>query len=105
MTFYNKSNSSESKIESKFYALQTKEYIRACLKLTEAQLNIFYYLKTLDPDGDGVDINIKELATKLGLSRQTVSKTLKVLGQLGWLELEKITVSHTISINPQVKNP
>lgn len=99
MTFYNNNNSSESKIEGKFYELRTEEHLRACKELTSAQRDIFYYLMTLNPDGDGMDINAKDIAQQLGLSKFTVYKSLKVLDQLGWIELEKIAAHRRISIN------
>ena len=98
MTFYNNNNFSESKIESKFYALRTEEHLRACKELTPAQRDIFYYLMTLDPNRDGMAIDSKEIAEQIGLSRNTVYKALKVLNQLGWIELEKITPGLRISI-------
>lgn len=98
MTPYNNNKASESKIEDKFYPLQTEEHLRACRELTPAQRDIYYYLMTLDPDRDGMAINSKEIAEQLGLSRHTVYKALKVLNQLGWIELEKITPGLRISI-------
>ena len=104
MTLYNNNNFSESKIESKFYPLQTEEHLRACRELTPAQRDIYYYLMTLDPDMDGMDINAKDIAEQLGLSKYTVYKSLKVLDQLGWIELEKITNTIRISINQSITN-
>lgn len=89
MTYNNNHNLSQSKTEPKFYPLQTEENARACRELTKAQLSILYHLKTIDPDGDGVGINIKAIATELGLSKRTVSASLKVLSRLGWIELTK----------------
>lgn len=103
MTSYNNNNSSESKIESKFYPLYMEEYLRAYRELTKAQLNILYYLKSLDPDGDGLAIDSKEIAKQLGLSKVTVSRALKALNQLGWLELE-IKTGTTVSVNQSITN-
>ena len=103
MTFYNNNNFSESKIEGKFYPLRMEEYLRACEKLTPAQRDIFYYLKTLAPDGDGLDIGIKEIAEQLALSKRAVSDALRVLNRLGWLELE-IKKGTTVSINQSTTN-
>lgn len=103
MTSYNNNNSSESKIENKFYPLQMEEHLRACKELTSAQRDICYYLKTLDPDGKGLDFSVKGLSEQLGLSRQTVSRALKVLDTLGWLELEKI-YGTKVSIKSKFKN-
>ena len=103
MTSYNNNNSSESKIEGKFYPMRMEEHSRACRELTPVQRDIFYYLKTLDPDGDGLDIGIKEIAEPLKLSKRTVSDALKVLNRLGWLELE-IKTGRTVSINQSITN-
>ncbi len=99
MTFYNNNNFSESKIESKFYALRTEEHLRACKELTPAQRDICYYLKTLDPDGDWLGFNLDDIAKPLGLSKRTVSYALKVLDLLGWIEFKKVTGHRRISIN------
>ncbi len=99
MTSYNNNNSSESKIESKFYALRTEEHLRACKELTPAQRDICYYLKTLDPDGDWLGLNLDDIAKPLGLSKRTVSNALKVLDRLGWIEFKKVTGLRRISIN------
>lgn len=99
MTLYNNNNFSESKIESKFYALRTEEHLRACKELTPAQRDIFYYLMTIDPDRDGMAIDSKEIAEQLGLSRYTVYRALKFLDQLGWLEIEKAHYSVKILVN------
>ncbi|WP_009631032.1 MarR family transcriptional regulator [Synechocystis sp. PCC 7509] len=97
MTYINDSSPNKTKV--KFYALRTGEHLRACKELTPAQRDIYYYLMTLDPDGNGMDINSKEIAEQLGLSKFTVCKSLKALDQLGWIELEKITNTIRISIN------
>ncbi|WP_009631031.1 hypothetical protein [Synechocystis sp. PCC 7509] len=84
---------SQGKIEGKFYPLQIEEHMRACRKLTKAQLAIFYYFKAVDPfGGKWIDIKIVELAKQLGLSKITVSRALKFLDQLGWLKLKLISV-------------
>lgn len=59
MTSYNNNNFPESKTERKFYALYTEEHSRACREITPAQRDIYYYLMTLDPDGDGMAIDSK----------------------------------------------
>ncbi len=99
MTSYNNNNFSESKTESKFYALRTDEHLKACKELTPAQRDIYYYLMTLDPDGDGLDINAKDIAEQLGLSERTVYRSLKALNQLGWIALEKAHYSVKILVN------
>ena len=104
MTFYNNNNFPGSNTESKFYTLYTEEHLKACKELTSAQRDIYYYLMTLDPDRDGMDINAKDIAEQLGLSKFTVYKSLKVLDQLGWIELEKITNTIRISINQSITN-
>lgn len=93
MTFYNNNDFSQSKIEGKFYALKNEDHLRACRELTPAQRDIFYHLKSLDPYGDRfLNITIIGIARLLKLSRATVSRALKALDNLGWLELELIYV-------------
>ncbi len=58
---------------------------------------------TLNPDGGWLDISIKGIAQQLGLSKRTVSDALKVLDQLGWLELE-IKTGIAVSINQSFTN-
>ena len=83
----------QGKIEGKFYPLQIEEHMRACRKLTKAQLAIFYYFKAVDPfGGKWVDVKIVELAKQLGLSRITISRALKFLDNLGWLKLKLVSV-------------
>ncbi|WP_052672381.1 helix-turn-helix domain-containing protein [Aliterella atlantica] len=83
----------QPKIEGKFYPLQTEEHMKASRELTKAQMIVFYYFKTIDPFGEKwININITELAEQLGLSRITVSRALKVLDNLGWLEFELTSI-------------
>lgn len=105
MTFYNNNNSSQNKIEGKFYALKNEEHLKACRELTSTQRDIFYYLKSLDPYGDRpLDIRIIDIAKQLGLSRFTISRALKVLDNLGWLELELICIRVRVRMRESNKN-
>jgi hypothetical protein len=72
------------KIQGKFYPLQHEEWLRACRELTPAQRDVLYYIRTIDPYNQGVDINCAEIACQLSGSerivhRQTVSRALKEL--------------------------
>jgi MarR family len=104
MTFYNNNNFSQSKIDGKFYALKNEEHLRACRELTPAQLIVFYHLKSLDPYGDRpLNITIIGIARLLKLSRATVSRALKALDKLGWLELELIYVRVSVRMRESNK--
>ncbi len=66
-------------------------------ELTPAQRDIFYHLKILNPFGDRfTNITVKDIAEVLELSKRTVSDALKVLYQLGWIDLELISADFRV---------
>ena len=82
-----------TKIEGKFYALQNDEWLLAWSELKPAEVQVLYYLRTLDPFGDKeIELGVTQLSRLLGLAKSTVSKALKALSQLGWIDLEPIKV-------------
>ncbi|NJN11538.1 MAG: MarR family transcriptional regulator [Richelia sp. RM1_1_1] len=73
-----------TKIQGKFYPLQHEEWLRDCRELTSAELQVLYYIRTLDPVNNGIEINAAEIARQLSspqrqVRRQTVSRALKEL--------------------------
>ena len=75
-----------SKIEGKFYPLQHEEWLRACRELTPAQKSGLYYIRTLAPSGENPFPEATEIAKELKLDRATVSRSLKILGQKGYID-------------------
>lgn len=85
------------KIEGKFYPLQHDEWVRACQELTPSQRDVLYFIRTLDPYNNGLDINTAEIAKQLStetkkVHRQTVSRALKELDSRGFIDLELLMV-------------
>lgn len=87
----------QAKIQGKFYPLQHEEWLRACRELTPAQRDVLYYIRTLDPHNNGIEINAAEIARQLSspereVHRQTVSRALKELDSKGFVDLELLLV-------------
>ncbi|WP_017654893.1 MarR family transcriptional regulator [Fortiea contorta] len=86
-----------SKIQGKFYPLQHEEWLKACRELTPAQKDVLYYIRTLDPYGDGVELSVSGIARQLStenkeVHRSTVSRALKALDDKGFVDLELLKV-------------
>ena len=86
-----------SKIQGRFYPLKHEEWLKACRELTPAQRDVLYYIRTIDPYNQGIDINAAEVARQLSaperiVHRQTVSRALKELDAKGFIELELLQV-------------
>ncbi|HEY9615157.1 helix-turn-helix domain-containing protein [Allocoleopsis sp.] len=91
----------KTKIQGKFYPLQHDEWLRACRELTPAQRDVLYFVRTLDPYGDGLDISIAEIARQLStdkktVHRSTVSRALKELDAKGFIDMELLMVKLNI---------
>jgi hypothetical protein len=74
---------------------------RACRELTPAQRDVLYFVRTLDPYGDGLDISIAEIARQLStdkrtVHRSTVSRALKELDAKGFIDMELLMVKLNI---------
>lgn len=76
----------EPEIKGKFYPLQHSEWLRACKELTLSQINVLYFIRTLDPDGESPLPAVSEIAELLKLDEAAVSSALKVLGQQGYID-------------------
>jgi hypothetical protein len=91
----------QTKIQGKFYPLQHDEWLRACRELTPAQRDVLYFVRTLDPYGDGLEISIAEIARQLStdkrtVHRSTVSRALKELDAKGFIDMELLMVKLNI---------
>lgn len=83
------------KIEGKFYPLKLEEWLKACRKLKPAELKVLYYIRTADPYSNGIRLNAAAIARDLSteadkVSRQTVSRAIKNLDKLGYIDMEPI---------------
>jgi DNA-binding GntR family transcriptional regulator len=93
----------QRQIEGKFYPLQHEEWLRACRELTPAELKCLYYIRTSDPYSNGVRLTAAAIARDLScegqppVSRQTVSRAIKRLDQLGYIEMEPLEFNVKIS--------
>ena len=72
------------------YRLTSDEFLAINSKLTDAQLRVYLYYKTLDPFGDRkVEICTKAIAETLGITQRTVQLALNKLSSLGLLIWER----------------
>jgi DNA-binding transcriptional ArsR family regulator len=81
-----------TKITGKFYPLQHAEWLRVCKELSPTAKDVLYYIRTIDPYSDGVEISATQIARDLGVHRSTVSRALKDLERKGFIDLELIQV-------------
>jgi Fe2+ or Zn2+ uptake regulation protein len=93
-----------AQIEGKFYPLQHDEWVRACQELTPSQRDVLYFIRTLDPYGNGVKITAAEIARQLStgrktVHRQTISRALKELDAKGFIDIELVEVR--VQIKPK----
>lgn len=90
--------------EKLHYRLTTEEWLSASQSLNKAELTILYYLRTLTPWGDRhLDLKVVDIAKSCHMAKGTASKALHRLGELGWIDLEMVTVR--IKLNSSVKFP
>lgn len=82
-----------------FFPLTTQEWAMNSKKLTHAQLQVYYYLRTLTgPWRDRqVEIRINDLAKDLDLNRSTVSRAIQHLKKEGLIDMELLTVGIRIT--------
>lgn len=79
------------------YPLTNQEWLKVCQELKPAELMVLYHLRTLTPFGDRLlNLGVREIARTLNMSPSTVSRALKRLDQLGYIDLELIQVNVTI---------
>jgi hypothetical protein len=91
----------QTKIQGKFYPLQHDEWLRACHELTPAQKDVLYFIRTLDPYGEGLELSIAEIARQLStddktVHRSTVSRALKELDAKAFIDMELLKIKVNI---------
>lgn len=94
----------EIKVQGKFYPLQKQEWLKACKELKYAEMQVLYYIRTIDPYNNSFQISAAHIAKELSteekrVHRQTVSRALKSLESKGFIEFELIKVE--VTINPK----
>ncbi|MDJ0649469.1 MAG: helix-turn-helix domain-containing protein [Xenococcaceae cyanobacterium MO_188.B19] len=94
----------QTKIQGKFYPLQSEEWLKSIKQLTFAEVKILYYVRSLDPYSKGINLTIVQIAKDLStekspMHRSTVSRALKSLDAKGFLEMELLKVH--LKVNPK----
>lgn len=72
-----------------YYPLTRSEWLQAVRCLKPAERDVLYYLRTMDPRGEGLNIGVRDIAALLGYSPGTVSKALKVLHDKEYIDATK----------------
>ena len=98
-----------SKIQGKFYPLQHEEWLRACRELTKAELEVLYYIRTIDPRNYGVEINAAQIARQLSspkrqVHRQTISRALDSLALKGWIDEKYSSTKQVLSFERKIRD-
>lgn len=88
---------STTKIQGKFYPLQNEEWVEVCKELTKSQLSVLYYLRSLDPYGNGIKVKASAIAEKLGITKRAVNLAIAFLEERGYIVLEDIEYTAKIS--------
>lgn len=79
------------------YPLTNQEWLQVCQELKPAELMVLYHLRTLTPFGDRLlNLGVREIARTLNMNPGTVSRALKRLDQLEYIDLELVQVNITI---------
>ena len=94
----------QTKISGKFYPLKSEEWLDSINKLTHSELKILYYVRSLDPYNNGINLTPAQIARDLSTEKQkmhrsTVSRALKSLDRKGFINMELLQVR--IKVNPQ----
>jgi DNA-binding Lrp family transcriptional regulator len=73
------------------YPLTELEWLNAWNELKPAEIKILFYLRTLNPWGDRqVEVKVVEIADRLNMNKSTVSRALKRLDELGYIDFEAV---------------
>ena len=86
-----------NKIDGKFYPLQNSEWVEICKSLTKSQIGVLYYLRSLDPYGNGMRIKASKIADDLGITKRAVNAAIAVLEEKAYIDLEDIDYSVKVS--------
>ena len=81
----------QTKIQGKFYPLKSSEWIDSINQLTHSELKILYYVRSLDPYNNGIDLSASQIARDLStdknkMHRSTVGRALKELERKKFIE-------------------
>ncbi len=92
------------KIQGKFYPLKSEEWLDSINQLTHSELKILYYIRSLDPYSNGINLTPAQIARDLTtekhkMHRSTVGRALKSLDRKGFIDMELIKVR--IKVNPK----
>lgn len=80
------------------YPLTNEEWLKTVQELKPAEIAILYHLRTVTPFGEHpVPIGVRDLAKTLKMNPGTVSRALKRLDQLEYIDLELLQVEVKIS--------
>jgi hypothetical protein len=81
-------NFSTTDDSNRFYRLTTKEFVHFCeAKYAPSVVKVYYYIKTIDPFGNGFPIIPKQIAKVLKYDHRTVSRAIKTLTNAGELAI------------------
>ncbi|MEA5507972.1 hypothetical protein VB735_33795 [Halotia wernerae UHCC 0503] len=75
----------DTKIQGKFYPLQHEEWLRACRELKPAEVEVLYYLNTINPCSESISIPYGIIASDLERNKSTVSRAIQALKEKNWL--------------------
>ena len=81
---------------ARFYPLEHEEWLQVSKDLNLSELNVLYYIRTLDPYGNGIKVSANAIALKLGINRSTASRALKSLDAKGYIDLEIVMANVSI---------
>ncbi|MBE9019991.1 hypothetical protein IQ272_28455, partial [Chroococcidiopsidales cyanobacterium LEGE 13417] len=102
----------QEKIQGKFYPLQHQEWLRACRELTKAELDVLYYIRTIDSHSSGVRgvrIDADHIAGQLSspkrqVHRQTISRALDSLALKGWIDEKYSSTKQDLSFGRKIRD-
>ncbi len=92
------------KIQGKFYPLKSEEWLNSINQLTHSELKVLYYVRSLDPYNNGINLTPAQIARDLStektkMHRSTVGRALKTLDRKGFINMELLQVR--IKVNPK----
>ena len=78
----------QPKIQGKFYPLQHDEWLKACKELSNGAKDVLYYIRTVDPYSNGIELTAAAIARKLGCNRSTVSRAFLELKNKSYIDMD-----------------
>jgi hypothetical protein len=87
----------QAAVKPVYYPLTNEEWLKITQELKPAEIVVLYHLRTVTPFGDRpTPVGVRDLAKTLKMNPGTVSRALKRLDHLGYIDLELIQVKVTI---------